>query len=228
MSMLRTVDLSRAAAAVLVILVLPLAGCADDYVTSDDYYVPALHYDVYPIDVASGSVKLDVAAKSPALGAAGEQAVGRFAAQAAATGAAVYVRRPGSRNGDIVAGRVTQVLVDHGISPEAIVNTRYSGGKGAPVVISFERAIAVTPECGDWHTDLSNNWRNEALANFGCAHQHNIAALVSDPNDFVAPRDMTSPDAMRRYQMFLDYRKPKDTATQPGESSEVDVAKVAQ
>jgi pilus biogenesis lipoprotein CpaD len=47
---------------------------------------------------------------------------------------------------------------------------------------------------------------NEPYANFGCAQQHNIAALVANPQDLNVPRTSTPPDAMRRSKVISDYR----------------------
>ncbi len=58
--------------------------------------------------------------------------------------------------------------------------------------------------------------------NFGCATQHNIAAVVANPEDFETPRTATPADAMRRYQVFVDYRKPKNTATRTSELGDAD------
>ena len=63
---------------------------------------------------------------------------------------------------------------------------------------------------------------------FGCATQHNIAAVVANPEDFETPRTATPSDPMRRYQVFIDYRKPKNTATSISSSETQTVSDVAQ
>jgi pilus assembly protein CpaD len=44
--------------------------------------------------------------------------------------------------------------------------------------------------------------------------QHNIAAMVSDPRDLVAPRPMTAADSLRRATVTSNYEKGTPTAAQ--------------
>jgi pilus assembly protein CpaD len=47
--------------------------------------------------------------------------------------------------------------------------------------------------------------------NFGCATQHNLAAMVADPRDLVAPRRVDAADAQRRMTVLDKYRKGQTT-----------------
>jgi pilus assembly protein CpaD len=205
-----------------------LGGCSGGP-EIDDNYQPAMHYERYPIEVAKGSVRLDVPTKRAELGMRMEDAVVGFAHEAISVGAReIRVQEPHGPNSSVVAGRVTELLVDNGVPAEAIAHTDYQAGRGAPVIISFQRKIAVTAECGDWSADLAVTGTNEPPPNFGCAQQHNIAAVVANPEDFEVPRTSTPPDASRRNQVFVDYRKPKNTATSVSESETQVVSDVAQ
>lgn len=205
-----------------------VAACSAVDLPPSDVYAPTLHYQRYPIDVAKGTVKLDVPAASARLTASQEDAVARFAQQARdnATGY-VMVRRPGGNAAaEAAAGRIGQILAAHGIAPQYQVHSTYRGGKGAPVTLAFQRTFATTAECGDWPQDLARTGRNEPYANFGCSQQHNIAALVANPQDIAQPRPETPPDAMRRGQVITDYRTPKNTATPIEEAATVKVSEV--
>lgn len=224
---MKTRQLALTAAALLQLIWL--AGCASGGAEIDDYYQPAMHWERYPIEVAKGAVRLDVATKRSALNASQEDSVAKFAKDAISSGATqIEVRRPSGITADAVAGRVTQLLILNGVAPEAIVHKDYSGGRGAPVVVTFERKFAVTAECGDWSDDLTVTGTNEPPLNFGCATQHNIAAVVANPEDFQTPRTATPSDPMRRYQVFVDYRKPKNTATSTSQSETQTVSDVAE
>jgi pilus assembly protein CpaD len=206
-----------------------LTGCQSGGAEIDDYYRPAMHWERFPIEVAKGSLRLDVATRRSTLGARQEDAVVRFAQQAISSGTThIKVQRPHGTNADAVAGRVTQLLVASGVAPEAITHNDYAGGKGAPVIVTFQRKFAVTAECGDWSEDIAITGKNEPPPDYGCATQHNIAAIVANPEDFQVPRTATSPDAMRRNQVFVDYRKPKTTATSTRDSETQTVSTVAQ
>src|SRR5262245_18322027 len=190
-----------------------LGGCSTRLAEVDDYYRPAMHYERYPIEVAKGAVRLDVSTRRSRLTLRQEDSVIRFGQQAVAAGASqIDVKRPSGGASASVADRVTELLVETGVPREAIVQSEYAAGRGAPVKVTFDRKFAVTAECGDWSEDIINS-QNTPPPNFGCATQHNIAAVVANPEDFETPRSATPADPMRRYQVFVDYRKPKNTAT---------------
>jgi pilus assembly protein CpaD len=206
-----------------------LAACSGG-AEVDDYYKPAMHYERFPIEVAKGTLRLDVSTRRSSLGERQEDSVARFAQQATSSGAPhIQIQRPRSAStADAVAGRVTEILVDNGIEPEAIIQSQYAGSAGAPVIVTFQRKIAVTPECGDWSEDIAVTGNNEPPPDFGCATQNNIAAVVANPEDFEVPRTATAADAMRRNQVFVDYRKPKNTATPVSEKETQTVSEVAE
>ena len=224
-----TVMPARAAGLIPLALVWALTGCSIAGPEIEDNYQPALHYERFPINVAKGTVKLEVSTRKAALSSDQEGAVRRFAQQAVYTRASeVVVQRPGGGvASDAVAGRVTQILVAEGVPPQAIVNVNNQGGKGAPVVVTFQRKFTVTSECGDWSDNLAKTGNNDPAPNFGCAQQNNIAAIIANPEDLQTPAAETPSDPMRRYQVFVDYRFPKSTATQPGATESAKVSEVA-
>jgi pilus assembly protein CpaD len=218
----------RAASLLPLTITVALAGCGS-YAGIDDIYVPALHYERHPIEVASGTMRLEVTPRGR-LSLGQEEEVVRFAQEASGKSVrTLIIKRPrGGTAVDATAGRVTHILIDHGVEPQAIVHERYSGGKGAPIVLSYRAAFAVTNECGDWSRSLTDTYLNEPPINFGCAHQHNIAAVVANPEDFETPRNTTARDSMRSYKMFVDYRKPKATATDAADAEDAQISEVAQ
>jgi pilus assembly protein CpaD len=113
--------------------------------------------------------------------------------------------------GNAVAARVAQLLESEGVAPHRIKHSSYKGAKNAPVVISFSRKFAVTRECGDWSDNLSETYSNQTYPNFGCAQQHNMAAMVANPSDFETPRTSTSASAARRAEVFDRYITGRDT-----------------
>jgi pilus assembly protein CpaD len=209
---------------------LALGACSTPWAMDpyENVYVSQVHWERYPIEVGKGTMKMQVPTTAAALSPAQEEAVIRFAQQARGTEAGhVVVSRPtGAAHSSAVAGRVAHLLAGEGIAPRRIVSATYQGGRTAPVVVSFARHFASSPECGDWSQPVTETGYNEPHANFGCAQQHNIAALVADPRDIDVPRASTPPDAMRRGQVITDYRTPRDTAT-PGTEA-VSVSDVVQ
>ncbi len=206
------------------VLAIALAGCSGLQGEIDDVYHPATHYEQHPITVTRGQVKMQVPSNSSRMSAAHEDAVIRFAQQAKSHQAGtVRIKRPsGDVSADVVAGRVTQLMAGEGIPTRSMRHSTY-GGHG-PVIVSYSRHFASTNECGNWPEDLARTGENTLPANFGCAGQHNLAALVANPRDLVTPRTTTASDAARRAQVLTDYRTPKSTATSTDGSDQVEVS----
>jgi pilus biogenesis lipoprotein CpaD len=89
------------------------------------------------------------------------------------------------------------------------------------------KSYAVTEECGAWPKDMTNTFDNEPYENFGCAHQNNIAALVSRPEDLEKPRNERSSDPMRRSKMIDKYRLGDTTSSAQEQQQQVQISTVA-
>jgi pilus assembly protein CpaD len=166
-----------------------LAGCTSDGAGFDDQYVPSTHYERYPIKVAKAPMHLEVASRKGGLQPNQINAISAFARSAStASVTKIAIGRPSggghSRQG---AEQIYRLLVANGVPAGQISQTVYRGSAGAPVTLSYTRAVAVTEECGDWSGDLTYSPNNEPYPNFGCSIQHNIAQMVSNPNDFEVP-----------------------------------------
>lgn len=211
---------------------LVLSGCSanHDWTGREDAYVEPLHYERHPIEVSRGTMKLRLSTGAPHLSRAQENVLLRFSdeARGAATGAIIISRPGGSRNAEIIASKAGQALARRGIGGPSVRYVTYRGGRHDPVVVAYSRTFASVAECGDWSESLSTTGLNEPYPNFGCAQQHNIAALVANPEDIVTPRAQTPPDAMRRQQVITDYRVPKATATPIDDKQTATVSQVGQ
>ena len=88
----------------------------------------------------------------------------------------------------------------------------------APVRLSYPKIAAVAGPCGLWPEDLGPNFDdpgyndNQHYANFGCATQRNLAAMIDNPADLVQPRSETAAYTPRRSAFFDRYRKSQPTA----------------
>lgn len=80
--------------------------------------------------------------------------------------------------------------------------------------ISYLRFVAEGPECGKWTTNMADETKNEAFANFGCANQRNFAAQVANPADLIGPRAMTPAPGDRRNIVWGKYIKGESTISQ--------------
>ena len=105
-------------------------------------------------------------------------------------------------------------LVDAGVPYAAIAGSTYdAAGDDAPIVLSFTTFEAHAPQCAPIYTqDLGHQSNNQAWDSFGCAAQANLAAMIEDPHDLIAPRDQDPRDSGRRDTVFDAYRQGHQTA----------------
>ena len=132
-----------------------------------------------------------------------------------------------SRRYPDAAADATARLVSLGVPRERILLDNAGGANaGDDVRISFVRYQAHAEPCGDWSVNLASTSANQVSPNFGCATQHNLAAMVADPRDLVSPKPLESGDAQRRLTVLDKYRKGETTvasktAEQSGAVSDV-------
>jgi pilus assembly protein CpaD len=184
-----------------------LTGCSQEELALDDHYVPSTHYERYPIKVAKAPIKMEISSKFGSLQPSQINAISEFARSArSASASRIMVRRPsGGGASSQVAHQVAQLLATSGIPASQISYGTYPGSAKGPVQISYVRAVAVTKECGDWSSDVTNLPNDQLVSNLGCAIQNNYAAMVDNPEDFVVPRATTPSAAGARTQAVRLY-----------------------
>jgi pilus assembly protein CpaD len=107
-----------------------------------------------------------------------------------------------------------------------LVGTHDAGTGDGRVEIGYIVYTARTDPCGNWSQDAGDTASNLPMPDFGCSVQHNIAAMVSDPRDLVAPRGMSAGDATRRETVVGTYEKAQSTAAQKSSSQNANVSDV--
>jgi pilus assembly protein CpaD len=172
----------------------------------------------YPITVVPGTQNLRVSYAGPGVGLSGEDgaAFDAFVAQYLAHGnGAISVSVPrGAAEQSVITyfgERLFAMGVDRG---RILVGTRDVANGDGRVEVSFVQYKAETRPCGDWSANVAQDFDNAPMPNFGCAVQHNIAAMVSDPRDLVAPRPMGAADGLRRATVLGNYEKGQPTGAQ--------------
>lgn len=129
-----------------------------------------------------------------------------------------------------VLADVRDTLAKAGVAAERISYTPYrasSAAERAPVILSYKQFVAVATPCGAWTEDYAYDPKNLPPSNFGCATQNNLAAMIADPADLIAPRVMTASDAQRRGVVFDKYRKGEITATNRDDHDSAALSEVA-
>jgi pilus assembly protein CpaD len=139
-----------------------------------------------------------------------------------AVNADVPVDTPNARAAADSIREIQALLVSAGVPPRALVVRRYrprDARQMAAIRLSYPRISAVAGPCGLWPEDLGPSIKNKGYYdnkpyyNFGCAFQHNMAAMVDNPSDLEQPRPETSAYTPRRSTAFEKYRKGTPTTT---------------
>ncbi|MEQ1889592.1 MAG: CpaD family pilus assembly protein [Alphaproteobacteria bacterium] len=111
-----------------------------------------------------------------------------------------------------------------GVAPASAVAAPASN----PLVFSYTRYVAsVERDCGVWEKDVAEGYHNQPWTNFGCAAQHNLAAMVSDPLDLERPRETTPIDVDRRTVVIKAYREGAKTTSERTADEKGTVSEVA-
>jgi pilus assembly protein CpaD len=119
------------------------------------------------------------------------------------------------RNWEDTSRQLADRVVALGVAPNRIlIGTDEQPQPGAEVTLTFIRYIAETKPCGDWSEDLARTLQNRPMPNLGCATQQNIAAMIADPRDLIAPKPMTPGDTQRALSVLDKFRKGEPTTAQ--------------
>jgi pilus assembly protein CpaD len=114
------------------------------------------------------------------------------------------------------------ILSSTGVPPRGVTVRRYTPPNPtqfATIKINYPKITADAGPCGLWPDDLGPTFRNRnyqenrPYANFGCATQRNMAAMVANPADLVQPRPESPTYTSRRSTVLGKYSKGESTAT---------------
>jgi pilus assembly protein CpaD len=152
--------------------------------------------------------------------------IARFAADYLDHGSgAIAVSAPG-RLGN-APSEYADRLVALGVPEDRILVGNQDESEGADnVKLTYIRYVAQTPACGDWSRSLTETEENRPSPNFGCATEHNIAAMVADPRDLVSPRPSTPADAARRVDVLDKYRRGVPTVSEKTQAQSGTISQV--
>ncbi len=120
-----------------------------------------------------------------------------------------------------LAAQASWALSEAGLASAEIERGSYvpaSSMEAAPLRLSFTRYIASASDCGLWDDNMAYAPRNTPNRNFGCATQHNLAAIIEDPRDLIEPRGMGPAYVDRRSKVLETYREGEVTASERSEN----------
>ncbi len=113
-------------------------------------------------------------------------------------------------DGQEMASDIRKALNEAGVPWSALAGATYRTGgdaNGNQIIASYTHYVATPSECGDWTGGMNRKYRNLRSKNFGCASMNNIAVLLADPHDLVAPAGVTPRDATAAVRSFEAYRE---------------------
>lgn len=197
-------------------LTFALAGCGG----TRNRGLESVHQPV----VTQADYALDLATSGGGL-ARGEQErlIGWFGAMKLAYGDRIAVDDP-EGSGSSARAEVGGVVAGYGLFLSD--DTPMTATPVAPGVVRVvvSRARAFVPGCPDWSRNSSDDFDAHTSSNYGCATNHNLAAMIASPADLVRGRDgATSVDPVLSSKAIDAYRKQPATgaAGLPGGVSNV-------
>jgi pilus assembly protein CpaD len=128
-------------------------------------------------------------------------------------------------DGHEAAADIRKALNDAGVPWETLSGATYrtGGDAGDQLIVSYTHYVATPSECGVWKGVTARDYRNIRTPNFGCATQNNIAAMLADPHDLIAPATLAPRDAMASTRGVAAYRG-GETTSSAAEEIEAQVA----
>jgi pilus assembly protein CpaD len=158
-------------------LAMALAGC--DTMASnrllDSVHQPVVEHSQYDLDLTSGPRGLDSHEQG--------RLEGWFAALNLRYGDRIAIDDPLAS--PVTRSAVKSAAAHYGllISPETPVTQGYVNAGTVRVIVT--RSTASVPHCPDLSTKSETNFANATSANYGCAVNSNIAAMVANPDDLL-------------------------------------------
>ncbi len=199
------------------LLVLLLAGCAEKPLPPSD---PRLAWPI-TVTLTDKSLPLDTV---PPDGLLPDREAARLAAffdrhLADRRGRLHLVRGPLSpAAAERLAADIAFIARQRGL-PEMPVSLR--DGPDGPAHLIVTLAVATGPDCRAAAAVSQGAWP------FGCAHQRNLAAMVQEPLDLLAPEPLSAPETARLMLVLDAFRKGDSTSSKRGESERLSVSKVS-
>ncbi len=106
-----------------------------------------------------------------------------------------------------VMRQIETVIGNAGVDLNTLEKKRYAGPApaGAPLELSYDRTLALAPQCADWATNLGENRERLPYNDFGCATQRNFALNVANARDMQQPREEAQRSGERRTSTWTKY-----------------------
>jgi pilus assembly protein CpaD len=139
---------------------------------------------------------------------------------------AISISAPKGPNSSAALSYFGEELAHMGVPRSRILVGTHDASGDTHVEIGYIAYGAKADACGNWSQNAAEMAQNIPLPDFGCSNQHNLAAMVSEPRDLMAPRGMTPADATRRGTVINTYEKAQSTASQKSQEQNASLSQV--
>jgi pilus assembly protein CpaD len=177
-----------------------------------DALQPITPTEQFTVKVTQGPDEIMLAPHPEGVSDRQEQALSQLVARWRNSGASVLTIRAPANGAEAIyrsTAAIQAALQARGVRPEQIELSSYDAGAAtdAPIAVGFLGYHAQGPDCGQVWKDYTQTGDNRVSSNFGCAVTANVAAMVANPGDLLAPRAMESSDAQRRETIIGKYHQ---------------------
>ncbi len=210
-------------------IALPVAMVLGACSTHQPTFPPLTERNKVTVSETIQRLELYAPASGLQLSARDNDAVGTFLAEYAQSGQGpLYVNVPATDANGLGVSQAKSMLgtrlASLGINPQSLQSGQYPSrpGQPAPVVVSYRRLATAPMDCSVGG-DLVNTGNNQAFASFGCFQASNLAVLVDDPRQLLAPYTMDPTLAQKRTLTLQKYIDGEPTATPMPERQQVTV-----
>lgn len=157
-----------------------LAGCTGTAYSNrslDSVHQPVVRNAIHQFDVAASSGELAPSEQS--------RLQGWFDAMGVRYGDRISIEDPSVYGATSAQATVRSMVARRGLLVSDVVPVTTSAVPQGHLRVIITRASAFVPGCPDWSSKSSINTANATSANYGCATNSNLAAMVADPNDLI-------------------------------------------
>jgi len=180
-----------------------------------------------PIQVAESVERLELYARPDgmSLSARDQDAVATFLSAYARYGdGPLYINMPSQGNAGTfqTQGMVKTMMAQIGLAGVPIQEGQYQTAHygPSPVVVSYRRLKTLPQDC-TIRDSLAYTRTNQPYRQFGCSASANLAAMIDDPRQLLAPYALGEPDMRRRMTVYDKYIKGENPASQHPDRQEI-------
>ena len=153
------------------------------------------------------------------LSARDQDAVGNFIYQYSRSGQGpLYLNLPSNAANGLgvkqAQNAIGAQLASYSIPNSAMQTGQYEAAQGvpAPIVVSFRRLTTAPINCQQG-ASLTHTSNNQPYGGYGCAQTANLAAMITDPRQFLAPYELDDSSIVRRTTVMKKYGAGEATAS---------------